>query len=471
MTTAAGSTLRKGGIVAALLCLGSLVAATLGDAAPRPRAAFQGGQDEQDARQRRTPPDEIKPGERCVECHQDLIAPSKVHAPVSEEKCELCHILAAPPRHIFVSPEEPTAPCLECHQLPERPVVHDPVAKKQCLHCHVPHHSPKRYLLRKESEKELCGECHQAQIGTDMQHVHGPVAFGSCTLCHSPHGTRDPKLLKNPGSEGCLECHVEMQEKLSTANTVHKPVAEDCALCHDPHASNNTFQLKRKADTICLECHKSMLDALQQQTVVHAALTAPGGCNNCHDVHASSLPKLLKRAVKDACMSCHDQPIPRKDGEEFPGMGDLLRNSKYLHGPIREGSCDACHNPHGSMTFSLLRDPYPKRFYSPFSLDLYTLCFRCHDADVFTTQETRKLTRFRNGATNLHFLHVNQEKGRTCRTCHETHASNLPNHISTSVPFGSWNVPIDFVKTETGGSCSPGCHETRSYDYRALTDK
>jgi hypothetical protein len=36
--------------------------------------------------------------------------------------------------------------------------------------------------------------------------------------------------------------------------------------------------------------------------------------------------------------------------------------------------------------------------------------------------------------------------------------------IADSVPFGKWSLPLKFVKTETGGSCAPGCHKPQSYD-------
>jgi predicted CXXCH cytochrome family protein len=55
-------------------------------------------------------------------------------------------------------------------------------------------------------------------------------------------------------------------------------------------------------------------------------------------------------------------------------------------------------------------------------------------------------------------------KGRTCRACHETHASNFPKHIREAVPFGSWDLPVNFEKTESGGSCAPGCHKEKKYD-------
>jgi len=101
----------------------------------------------------------------------------------------------------------------------------------------------------------------------------------------------------------------------------------------------------------------------------------------------------------------------------------------------------------------------------PFALENYGLCFSCHEKTIALNPETTTLTNFRNGSRNLHYLHINKpDKGRTCRACHETHASNSPKHIRNSVPFGAWDLPLNFQKTENGGSCLPGCHKLKKYD-------
>ena len=75
------------------------------------------------------------------------------------------------------------------------------------------------------------------------------------------------------------------------------------------------------------------------------------------------------------------------------------------------------------------------------------------------------VTGFRNGEENLHFKHVNKiDKGRTCRACHDFHASPNPKHIKTQTKFGNWEFKLNYQKTETGGSCWPGCHVQRKYD-------
>ena len=62
--------------------------------------------------------------------------------------------------------------------------------------------------------------------------------------------------------------------------------------------------------------------------------------------------------------------------------------------------------------------------YLAFAIERYDLCFSCHVSDLVKDKSGRGLTQFRNGDLNLHWLHVNREKGRNCRSCHQTHASS-----------------------------------------------
>jgi len=165
------------------------------------------------------------------------------------------------------------------------------------------------------------------------------------------------------------------------------------------------------------------------------------------------------------CLKCHDKEVTATDGRLLTNMKVLLEENKDHHGPVREKNCAGCHNPHGSDEFRILREKYPSSFYMPFKIDSYKLCFKCHEQTIVQVPETTTLTNFRNGKDNLHFKHINDPtKGRTCRACHETHASNYPKHIRKSVPFGNWEFDMNYEKTETGGGCLPGCHKRRRYD-------
>ena len=146
-------------------------------------------------------------------------------------------------------------------------------------------------------------------------------------------------------------------------------------------------------------------------------------------------------------------PLPRKSKAKNTCTVQLRKRTVAAAIPRTEASTFAC------WSRNILQ------FYAPFHVEDYALCFSCHSQDLVLTKETSNLTDFRNGDLNLHYLHVNKpQRGRTCRSCHATHASNLPKHIRESVPFGTWSLPIEFKKTQTGGSCAPGCHLPKKYD-------
>jgi len=63
-------------------------------------------------------------------------------------------------------------------------------------------------------------------------------------------------------------------------------------------------------------------------------------------------------------------------------------------------------------------------------------------------------------------VHVNKdERGRTCRACHEVHAAKQPHQIRAAVPYGTtgYMLKVNFTQTPTGGTCAKTCHVTRSY--------
>jgi predicted CXXCH cytochrome family protein len=146
-------------------------------------------------------------------------------------------------------------------------------------------------------------------------------------------------------------------------------------------------------------------------------------------------------------------------------MLQFLNDSSYVHGPIKKGDCSACHDPHGSDYWRIVKQFFPQEFYAPFTLGMYELCFSCHEKTAALMDSSTTATGFRNGTANLHYTHVNKEyKGRTCKVCHDIHASNNPLHVTDEVPFGEWLLPLNFEQLDNGGRCTPGCHEAKEYD-------
>jgi predicted CXXCH cytochrome family protein len=359
--------------------------------------------------------------------------------------------------------------CTFCHKLDlqDNPVIHKPVASGDCLPCHDPHGGATGKFLRGSSMSQLCNQCHK-DMTDGKKFVHGPVAAGACEACHQPHASQNPKLLVAQGKDLCFGCHKEMADQMKAARVTHKPVMEgECSQCHDPHASDYVKQTRLPPVQLCTSCHEhdTIKKLATESKYKHSVVTNDAACLNCHTSHGGSVAKLLKNEPVKLCMNCHKKQIVVDKTRVIPAMAEVDDPTQMKHGPLQHGDCSGCHNVHGGEISRLLAKAYPDAFYQPFELQKYALCFTCHDQQLVLQEKTSGLTGFRDGERNLHYVHVNiADRGRSCRACHETHASKLPLHIRESVPYGKWNLPLNFQKTATGGSCSPGCHRTYAYD-------
>lgn len=342
---------------------------------------------------------------------------------------------------------------------------------------------------------ERCLDCHTRYATQAV--VHPPVREGLCFACHtSSSPTEHTFELRDEGRGLCAQCH----STRDTKKVLHPPVSEGlCLNCHDPHASAFPARLRQSTFDTCTTCHPAKAAQHLAAKTQHGALDErqnPKVCVACHDAHQSDHPKRLHDwPVEKVCLTCHDKVQTTPSGQALLNLKGWLDRHGELgmrHGPVREGRCPDCHEPHGTDNWRILKGGFPGTPYTPlFSEDTYGLCFRCHDARLLTektlTQKVARsdggveltptalpqgerlvregLTGFRNGDENLHFRHVNkQDKGRPCRLCHDVHASENPKHIRTSTPFGNWEFLLNFQKTATGGSCWPGCHAQRRYD-------
>ncbi len=337
------------------------------------------------------------------------------------------------------------------------------------MQCHDPHSSDNKFLLPEKTVAALCSNCHKVTEG--FQFLHGPTAVGECTICHDSHSADHKSLLVTEHSELCFSCHIVTQDELKKYEFIHEPAKNDCTGCHNPHGASNSKMVKDFAPYLCYTCHKDIQKTAENSMYQHSVVSDLDGCLHCHTPHASTVEFLLKGEPMQICISCHDKPQEINKNEILPSFTEEIKDKKYLHGPVADKDCSGCHVTHGSKYFRLLAKEYPPIFYAPFSEKNYELCFTCHSKDIVWTPETENLTDFRNGSTNLHYLHVNKERrGRTCRACHQTHASNLPKHIRESVPYGMWNLPVGFTKSATGGNCKSGCHLPKDYNREKPVD-
>lgn len=259
--------------------------------------------------------------------------------------------------------------------------------------------------------------------------------------------------------------HSEMAKEIGKARFKHAPVRRGCTSCHNPHNSTHKHLLRKTTKSLCVGCHTSIKDSMNAK-VKHGPMDMGRSCVSCHDPHASNVQRLLVAKPYKLCVRCHGKNgVKDHDGKKLENIKGVLAKNKRHHGPVRFKDCSACHQPHGSKHFRLLNEMYPSSFYTRYAKKKYELCFQCHNEDNVTKARSTA-TGFRDGTRNLHYVHVVKPRmGRSCRACHEVHASPQKFHIRTSVPYGSsgWKLEINYVPVKGGGKCTKTCHGVKSY--------
>jgi predicted CXXCH cytochrome family protein len=386
-------------------------------------------------------------------CHGSFGNDEKfVHGPVAGGVCISCHNPHGSPNAMSLTRHDAEM-CFICHENKKEhfdlPYQHSALKEAGCTGCHDPHQSNFQYQLRAEGQ-ELCFRCHDRgeKIGGEFKHK--PVQTGPCTTCHSPHASTYPNLLPSAGNSACFDCHQDKQKEMAVS-VKHPPAEDACVNCHDAHSSPYKYQLADAPPKICWSCHTDLEQQATASPVSHPPVKE-GRCAACHSPHATPFPKLLVNEMSKLCSSCHET------------VAERLETQPFKHGPVADNDCVACHKPHGADFPRLSIEYFPPEFYNDYRDSLYSLCFQCHNADIARDKATTALTNFRDKSQNLHFLHINRRKGRSCKACHDVHASDQAKHIRRSVPFGEmYEYPIRFDKTEIGGSCQVGCHKPRVY--------
>ena len=401
-----------------------------------------------------------------ADCHGNVKQYKVVHGPVNSNTCDACHKLTEPKAHTFQVVRQKADLCTFCHEFSTgaMPVVHKPVMTGECLGCHNPHGGPAQSMMREESMASLCGRCHDT-AAMSRRFMHKPVKDGACDSCHQPHASKYPKLVDAAGADLCLFCHKDFKAQMAKAKFQHKATEKGCGECHGAHGGDFPKNVLASLPDLCLKCHEKVKTETAQAMYKHPAVMGERACMTCHTAHGGDLAKLLSDLPIKVCMTCHKDPIKDKKGKVVAAVPELADAANFRHGPIRDGQCGGCHSIHGGDQPLLLLHTNSKQFYETFSEKNYELCFTCHDPLLARDEREGMHTGFRNGESNLHFVHVNDKThGRNCGVCHGTHATRQQMVIRDTVPFGKWQLPIEFKKTATGGSCQNGCHANWAYD-------
>jgi DmsE family decaheme c-type cytochrome len=184
----------------------------------------------------------------------------------------------------------------------------------------------------------------------------------------------------------CLGCH-EKTARLHWQGSPHELRDLACTNCHRVMENISERSQLAKATEIetCGQCHLERRAQLMRSS--HMPLReGKMTCTNCHNPHGTVTESLLKaNSVNENCYTCHAEK-----------RGPFL----WEHPPVTE-SCSNCHEPHGSNHEALLKLSKPR------------LCQLCH-------VETRHPTRPQDPQSRFVF-------NRSCSNCHsEVHGSNHP---------------------------------------------
>lgn len=188
----------------------------------------------------------------------------------------------------------------------------------------------------------------------------------------------------------------------------HKDENEQkCKSCHNMTSNVPTDgeAFEDITKTTCFECHNGMINTSNTHAPAVNWL-----CLDCHNgkigeynmADEGKSKYLAPDPIAKTCGSCHDSV------EEWQ-----LR--KYGHGPVNDGRCERCHNPHGSDNEFFLRK------------NIWDLCVTCHAEKASGKHVVSSFVFSRNaGAHPTKDRKDPARPGRefTCTSCHNPHGSS-----------------------------------------------
>lgn len=239
-----------------------------------------------------------------------------------------------------------------------------------------------------------------------------PMAQLQCETCHGPVGDHQIEVKKGekkapirafgpkawtPVAEQnqvCLACHADLHRG-NWEGSPHQKENLACASCHVIHTRQDPMRDNQAQVDKCLSCHLNQR-AEFQRTSVHPVRFGKMKCTDCHNPHGTMTDSLVKSTTKnELCVKCHTEK-----------RGPVL----WPHAPVEE-DCTLCHSPHGSVNAALLKKRPP------------LLCQSCHAAAGHPS--TAYTSSGLPAGTPSEFL-----LGRSCLNCHsQVHGSNHPSGV------------------------------------------
>ncbi len=298
------------------------------------------------------------------------------------------------------------------------------VGEQACAGCHSDksaqfalnvHARLKDFELRGHSSK--CEACH----GPGSKHVEsngeaariggfkGKEARDSsraCVGCHSENKAADWQGSEHAmGGLACSNCHIIHQSRRAAATTARAllPTTSVKTGAPPPPAS-----LAKPEPELCYDCHREKR-AQMNYSSHHPVREGRMRCSSCHTVHGGESRLLASSENQNAlCTSCHASK-----------QGPFV----FEHAAVEEG-CTTCHEPHGAVAVSLLKQNEP------------FLCLQCHEAHFHVGREgVSTPVQLPSGGSTNPFGAAGWRKAfaTKCTQCHsQIHGSDLPSQSVSS---------------------------------------
>ena len=304
------------------------------------------------------------------------------------------------------------------------------VNENSCLNCHRSHSSGGGTWLLNAFEEDNCLTCHNGNVGSDInaelnkssshrvrfyqghepdENILSAPIHVECTDCHNPHQA-NANLAEAPFVQGPLTGVSGMTITGSLTDSTQYEY-EVCLKCHGQNKYIVTTPINRMFDTSNIRL------AFSPSNASYHAIAAPGTSN-----YVPSLLPPYNLSSQLYCTDCH--------------------NNDSSTGP---------RGPHGSSHEYLLELRYETGDFTPFSIDSYALCFKCHNPTTIMGQQT--------SGFKIHRRHIDYEV--SCATCHDPHGS--PNYIgllnfNTNIVFPDQLGRLRFEIIGNKGYCYLSCH-------------
>lgn len=179
-----------------------------------------------------------------------------------------------------------------------------------------------------------------------------------------PLGREKKTVITKEGAE-VLSQKTEKKAVPQLAHFIHGPKAQNqCYLCHEssdsysfrksdtkgivmPSLSDVAGRLVMPLSVLCLDCHtsKSQEAAYSKKLWLHGPV-AQGECTLCHQPHQSEYQYLmLKKNSIELCTECHAKRLLRE-----------------IESHRTNDECISCHNPHAGKDSLLLKKDHSEQF-------------------------------------------------------------------------------------------------------------